>query len=210
MPTAKMKLLLEYDDFTPHTEGNCLKFIDKCVNKYPDIIFNLFTTPYYKGRDLSKCKLWCSEVRDHINNNNIVLGVHGYDHSHLEFSDKNYEETIDRIVKAEDIFREANLDFAKVFRFPFWACNRNSAKAVLDFRYNWYLHNNDWPLYRSIATLSDAIEYNWNLNSDYNSDKFITIAHGHTTEFNDNGIQKTFYRIERLINEHNPEFIKFL
>lgn len=207
MPNKEIKVVLEYDDFTPCQEGDCMDFVDNVISIYPNIVFNFFTTPNYKGYNIIHNKSWCSRLRGHINNNNICVCLHGLNHDYLEFLNKSFDETISIIKESEAILQNCGIEFAKCFRFPFWACNINAVKALKELGYTWYLHENDINLSRKLD-FNKCVQYNWNLNSDYDGDYDIVVAHGHTTEFNDNGIRKTFHRVEDLIKRFNVKFIK--
>ncbi len=75
------KIILEYDDFHPDSEVNCLGVVRELVHDFPNILINMFTVPCYKNQPLFENEEWCKEVRNLIKSNNLRLAIHGTYHT---------------------------------------------------------------------------------------------------------------------------------
>jgi predicted deacetylase len=205
----KKNLILEYDDFHWKYPENCLKTIKKFIEIIPNIKISLFTTPKHSGYKLSSNKEWCEEVKNLINDKNITLGVHGLFHSIEEFKHLSREEAVNKIIDAENEFKECNLPFVKVFRGPHWGINQNTYDALIELNYTHVYTHED---YKSLAEKNTNIKnviYNWNLKDAPQSNNLFLIGHGHTHNVCQNGIEETFERVAMFIKENDVEF-KFI
>jgi hypothetical protein len=204
-----MQIILEYDDFHPNPEVDCLQTVKELVNEFPNILINLFTIPCYKGTPLYESKDWCRDVRTLIESNSIRLAIHGTYHTQEEYKYYDYKTAVDKIKLSENIMSAAKLDFVKVFRGPHWGLCLESATALCDLGYTHiYSHN-------SYSALNDQIKdrvlvpiYNWNLAHEYPnfetppSNKII-ITHGHTHDVCGNGINESYGRLRTFLMENN-------
>ncbi len=202
-----MNVILEFDDFNPQHNVDCLEEIEKLVNLFPDIKLTMFTTSMYEQNNMSHWKDWCDKVRKYIESDNLRLAVHGLYHTNEEFKFKNKESAFDSIEKAEKIFNESNLPFIKVFRGPHWGINAATYEALIDHNYKFvYTHNDYYHLIDKYPQIRSVI-YNWNLKDDFDfvSDDII-IGHGHTHNVCGNGIEESMNRICSFIIKHSPTF----
>lgn len=204
-----MNLILEFDDFNPHFETNCIHELDRLIQSYPNIKINLFTSPAYKNKRLYEDHEWCSKVRNYIESDNIRLSIHGLYHTTEEFKFKTKSDAIEGLLTAQSIFKLSDLDYLLVFRGPHWGINDNTYEALIELEYTHVYTHND---YKELSDLySDKIKnvyYNWNLKDDFiiNNDSII-IAHGHTHNVCGNGINESMNRIITFIDQYNPNFL---
>lgn len=195
------KIILEYDDFHWKFPENCLDFLELIINKYPVLKISLFTTPIHSFLPLSQNNEWCKRVKKLIESNNIKLAVHGTYHNQEEFKNVSEEKAIDLLLKSEEEFKKSDLPFLKIFRGPHWGINQNTYNALKKLKYTHvYTHENYNNLTNENKDIKNII-YNWNLKDEFsiNSQSDIIIAHGHTFDTCSNGLEKTFDKIEKLM-----------
>lgn len=212
-----MNLILEFDDFNPKKEVNCLAEIEYLVDRYPNIKLTMFTTAAYEHNLLTYDLVWCNKVRELINNDNLRLAVHGCLHNTEEFKHMTKNDAITAIVTAESVFRIARLPFIRVFRGPHWGINQATYDALKWLEYTHVYTHED---YRTLADANSDIKnifYDWNLAGLYlppkKKDVFgfpdgyqVIIGHGHTHNVCGNGIQESLPRIIDFIESHRPIF----
>lgn len=200
-----MKLVLEFDDFNPKAEVNCLDKADELIKQYPNIKLTFFTTALYERVPLFRDKNWCERVKKHIENNNIRLAVHGLYHTVEEFKHKSKEDALLCLLIAESVFKVSKLPFIKLFRGPHWGINENTYEALIELEYKAVFTHFDYEHLIPKFSIPSVI-YNWNLKDVDCIEKNIVIGHGHTQNVCGNGIEESYNRICNFINKHNPEF----
>jgi len=212
-----MNLILEFDDFNPHPEVDCLAEIKAFVRVFPEIKLTMFTPALYKDTPLYSNPTWCDEVRKLIKSDNLRLAVHGCYHTNEEFKNIDYQDAIRTIVRAESIFRVAALPFIRCFRGPHWGINQSTYNALkwLDYTHV-YTHEDYKELADANQDVTNVI-YDWNLSGLYIpprkkdvfgfSDGFqVIVGHGHTHNVCGNGIQESSARIDDFIRTYTPKF----
>lgn len=208
------KLILEFDDFHPHNDVNCLEIAKKLIEKYPPIILNFFVPPKYMGQHLSADEYWCSEVFELIKSGNINLAVHGLTHSQEEFKNLEFDDARNRIVEAENILFEAGLPFQKVFRGPHWGIGIGSILALMYLDYtHLYSHTNYDLLHKLFSGDVKVVHYNWNLKDEFgtfenNPTSNVIVGHGHCPDVCNNGINESYDRICRALDSNSFEFLR--
>jgi hypothetical protein len=205
-----MKLILEFDDFNPKAEVNCIGEIQELVYTFPQIKLTMFTSALYERRALFSDPEWCKAVNKLIESNNLKLAIHGLYHTPEEFKHKTKDDALLSITVAESVFKVAGLPFIKVFRGPHWGINEATYEALIDLKYKAVYTHED---YRSLADKFPQIKsvfYNWNLKDNectaWNGIEPLVIGHGHTHNVCGNGIQESFDRISTFIQRYGPEF----
>lgn len=203
-----MNLILEFDDFNPEPEVNCLSQIEKLVKLFPSIKLTMFTTPLYNDNNMAYWNDWCNKVRSYIESDNLRLAIHGLYHTNEEFKFKSKENARDAIEKAESIFNKANLPFIKVFRGPHWGISSGTYEALIDLNYKYvYTHIDYRDLIEKYPNIKSVI-YNWNLKDEYvELNEPTVIGHGHTHNVCGNGIEESMDRICSFINKYSPNFL---
>lgn len=201
-----MKLILEFDDFNPRADVNCLASVEALIDIFPDIKLTLFTSPLYEKTPLFSDKEWCNRVRNHIESNNVRLAVHGLYHTTEEFKHKSYEDALLSIKLAEDVFEISDLPYLKVFRGPQWGINDNTYKALEKLNYEAVYTHEDYKHLIPNYTIKSLI-YNWNVKDTDCTSRDLVIGHGHTHNVCNNGIQESFVRIVNFINTNKPMFL---
>ena len=201
-----MKLALEFDDFNPKPEVNCIDKIDSLVKRYPNIKLTFFTTPLYERVPLFRDKQWCERVRVHIENNNIRLAVHGLYHTVEEFKNKSKEDALLSLIIAESVFKVAKLPFLKLFRGPHWGINENTYEALIELDYKAIFTHTDYAHLIGLYPQLKSVYYNWNLKDWDCTERQNVIGHGHTQNVCGNGIEESYNRICNFIDKYNPEF----
>lgn len=204
-----MNLILEFDDFSPHLESNCINELDYLIDKFPNIKINLFTSPAYKNVKLYDYPEWCDRVRVFIENNNIKLALHGVYHTTEEFKFKTKIEAVNSIIEGMSIFKYSNLDVLNVFRGPHWGINSDTYDALIELGFTHvYTHDDYKILSEKYDDKIKNVYYNWNLKDEFiNKNDDIIIAHGHTHNVCNNGIQESMSRIVKFIEDYSPNFL---
>lgn len=202
-----MKLALEFDDFNPKPEVNCIDIIDRIIAQYPNIKLTFFTTPLYERVPLFRDKKWCERVKKHIDNNNIQLAVHGLYHTVEEFKTKSKDDALLSIAVAESVFRVSKLPFIKLFRGPHWGINDATYEALIELEYKAVFTHPDYAYLINRHPQIKSIFYNWNLDSNTCAETDLVIGHGHTQNVCGNGIEESYNRICNFINKNNPTFV---
>jgi hypothetical protein len=214
-----MKLILEFDDFNPNPQVDCLAVARELIEKYPDIILNFFTVPVYEGICLHYDTRWIEEVKKFIDSGNIVLGVHGTFHTFREYALYDYPRSAIYLKHSHDKFNEAGLPFVKCFRGPYWGICEDSVQALIDMGYtHLYSHKEYTALNEKYADKIKIVYYNWNLKDAWLKlenplDSDIVVAHGHTSKHTHlscgNGIWECYNKICDFIDsQENIEFLR--
>lgn len=198
-------LVLEFDDFHWRSPENCIHEVDELIKEFPDIKISLFTTPLLNNLPLYENKDWINQVRSYIKSNNLRLAVHGLYHTQEEFKFLDKSQATQSLLLAQSIFVQSDLPFTKVFRGPHWGINEQSIQALNDLGYtHFYNHEN----YRHLDGVfnNKVIYYNWNLKDEAPVETLL-VAHGHTHNVCQNGINETMHRIKKFIREQKPKFL---
>ena len=207
-----MKLLLEFDDFNPKRDVNCLSTIQYLVRVFPNIKITLFTSPLYERNPLFSDQQWCRDVLQLIQSDNIRLAVHGLYHTTTEFKHKTYNDASISILLAESIFNHSGLPFIKVFRGPQWGMNNYTIEALIKANYTHiYNHEDSKWLELDFINKIKFVYYKWtlkdNLPENLTTINDVVVAHGHTHNVCNNGIIESVQKIEDCINNYNPTFL---
>jgi len=214
-----MKMILEFDDFNPNPQVDCLAVARELIEKYPNIILNFFTVPAYEGIWLHYDTKWIEKVKKFIDSGNINLGVHGTHHNFLEYKNKTYIDAKLSLMESLHNFDRANLKVSKVFRGPYWAINEDCVKALIDLGYtHLYSHKEYTALNEKYADKIKIVYYNWNLKDEWPKlenplDSDIVVAHGHTSRYPQlscqNGIWECYNKLCDFIDsQENIEFLR--
>lgn len=214
-----MKIILEWDDLNPNPNVDCLPIIDKLVGQFPKIVLNFFTVPIYGHTQLSYSIKWCDRIRTHIDNGNVVLGVHGTYHSFREYALYDYPHSAINLKHSHDKFNEAKLPFVKCFRGPYWGICEGSVEALIDMGYtHLYSHKEYTTLNEKYADRIKIVYYNWNMKDEWPKlenplESDIVVAHGHTAQWPHlscgNGIWECYDRLCSFIDsQDNIEFLR--
>ena len=173
---------------------------------------------------------WCQWLNKLISSGNFEVGLHGLLHHHgnpyvgyhsMEFLNLSYEESLKRIIEAENIFNRAKLRFVKVFRPPGWAVSDGLFEALRELGY--YLSCKSLNLTPEIVRGFLNIAPNWNIGEDsiekgmLLAKKYgIVTAYGHITsrygrETLKDGVDKNLDRIRtlliKLMKNYNVKFL---
>lgn len=213
--TTPTNIILEFDDLHWLYPENCLEYIDAFVEDFSDIKLNFFAISFLRGQAIYLNDNWCNRLRKHIENGNVQLAIHGFDHSHIEFEHIGKDEAAERITKAQEFLTKANLPFEKIFRGPFWGINENTYEVLVD---QGFTHVYTHKRYEKLNPNYDitSVFYNWNVMYEYeNMDKDeyaqpvendIVVSHGHTHNVG-NGIAESYFNISEFIDEHDLNFM---
>ena len=203
-----MKLILEFDDFNPNPEVDCIKEIKELVRLFPKIKLTMFTPALYNNTPLYSNPAWCDEVRQLIEKDNLRLAIHGCYHTTEEFKNKDYDDAMRTIVRAESIFRVAKLPFIRCFRGPHWGINQATYDALKWLEYTHVYTHED---YHALAISNPNVKniyYNWNLKDEIDTRlPHIVIGHGHTHNVCGNGIQTCLEKIANVMRNYDPQCI---
>ena len=214
-----MKIILEFDDFNPNPEVDCLEVAERLIQKYPDIILNFFTVPIYNNMALWHNNEWCNKVGKYIESGNIVLATHGTFHGFREYALLDYNQAKSYLKYSRAAFDIADLPFHKVFRAPYWGLCEDSVLALIDMGYtHLYSHKEYTTLNEKYADKIKTVYYNWNLKDEWPKlenplESDIIVAHGHTSKHAHlscgNGIWECYNKIcEFIDSQENIEFMR--
>lgn len=207
------KIILEFDDFHPDKNVNCLEILNDLISRYKkqNIIINMFVPPCYHGTPMSDDREWCSKVRKHILSGNLCLAVHGRIHSQEEFKNLTYQESYMSLLNAEEEFKKSQLPFKKIFRGPHWGIGTASIGALIARRYtHLYSHTSYQKFNDSYSHEISIVYYNWNLKDRFgvyeNTWSDFIVAHGHTSNVCGNGIEESYNRIVEALDNNEFDF----
>lgn len=213
-----MKIILEHDDLHPDPSVDCLEIAEQLLGKYPSLILNFFVPTYYNKKALFLEKEWCKRLQKLVEEDRVCLGIHGHSHSPLEFIAKSYQDAVISIKASEAILNTAGLPHAMAFRGPYWAINTPTIEALVDLGYtHLYSHISYNHLTDPFKEKIKIVYYNWNLKDEYLTlenplESGICVAHGHTSKHLSlncgNGLWDIYPKIEKLIEEENPLFMR--
>lgn len=203
-------LVLEYDDFCDQKPEDCLDFVEEKLRETPEIKITFFTVPAMRGRPIYRDE-WVKRVKALIDSDNIRLAIHGCMHVQEEMKFLTYEQTVQRIAVSEKILNDLGLPFIKVFRPPHWTPGRDLHRALVNSGYShWYNHEKHadmtdtalsfacQPIYSNF-NLKDPVPKTWDL-------KYM-IAHGHTHDVCENGIEQTWDKVLTINNRFEPQYL---
>lgn len=198
-----MNLILEFDDLHWKDPENCLSTITNLINKFNNIKLNFFTVANHSNIPISKNKEWCDRIRTYIESGNIQLVVHGNTHSFKEFEITNKKIIKEKLLSVENEFKNANLEYIKIFKGPNWGITTEVIEVLKELEYiSVFLHTD----YKHLEHNMKSIYYNWNLMDDKPPIASTLIAHGHTWNACNNGISQTYNKIVDFIIKNNPTF----
>jgi len=108
---------------------------------------------------LDKHKKWCEQLNKFVRKGNIEIAIHGlYHHRNsdphsAEFMNLHYEECKSRLIVAEEIFKQAGLEYVKGFRPPGWGISDGLFRALKELGYL-YISLDPWACRIPEMTLS--------------------------------------------------------
>lgn len=184
-----MKLVLEFDDFSPKNSNFGL--LEELKEHYPNFKVTMFTTPWeIRWGDQSPITLpeygpWVEAVKKC---DWIEIAIHGMTHAPMEFAEVSYDEAKKRVMIAEKMFQNRGIKYTKIFKAPFWALSINGEKAIKDLGF---------------IVVKDGY-YNWNLAEEMPKLK-VVVGHGHVQDTMGNGISECFQKLMKLPTD--TEFI---
>lgn len=201
------QVIFEFDDLHFTEPEDCLNEIDHLVKVIPNIKLSFFAVPMLRGNPIYENPLWIKRIHEHIKNNNVRLAVHGLEHLTLEFENINFENAMYRIQTAEDLFKQAELPFVKVFKGPHWGINLETLDALSYLEYT-HVYNHDDHIHLELNKYSfKFIHYNWNLKDEFeDNEQSLVVAHGHTWDTCSNGIKEVTPKIIEFVNKYHPTF----
>lgn len=176
-------------------------------NTYPGFRITAFTIPMSKDFFLpenkehfkiDKYRKWAEIVNAQ---DWIEVAIHGFAHTHLEM-ETSYAQAITLIDAVENMFAEIGLNYAKIFKAPYW---QYSYDALVALRDKGYLVAIDRNHPRPTPEGLDIYMYNWSFEEPPPAGAIIK-GHGHFTGRNSNNIKDTFPNIAH----HLPAATRFL
>lgn len=112
-------------------------YIRYILNFYP-IVKPLKFEPF----NLLKHPDWCNWVRNMVANNKFEIAIHGYNHYNpkkiihgQEFFEIDENKTREKIMAAENLFKDAGIYFVKGFRPPGWGISNSLIRVLVNFNY---------------------------------------------------------------------------
>uniref|UniRef100_A0A6M3XEG5 NodB homology domain-containing protein n=1 Tax=viral metagenome TaxID=1070528 RepID=A0A6M3XEG5_9ZZZZ len=198
-------LAITYDDFNCFGKFNCLNYIYKFKDLYPNIKITLFTIPNYFGIPLYLNNICCSEIINLIKNNTIEICIHGYKHNGAEFKDKSIQQSETMITASENILNQSNIKFKKIFKAPHHQINTNACIALDNKKYL-ALFTDKFQYKISEGYAFKNIMHNWDTKDNADTIIDILISYGHVHDSCNNYIATTFDKICKYIDEYNPIF----
>lgn len=201
-------LILDFDDFHWKKPQNCIETIKKLHKLRPNIKLSFFVSPNYENHLLTLDKDWCKEVKNLVESDVIRIGIHGWNHSQLEFENITKLEAMIKLDLAEKELEKAEIPFVKVFKGPHWGINYIAAETLSE---RGYTHIYSHPDKSSIQTRLESenknstlkfVYYNVNLKDTIdninNYDGINAVAHGHSWDVCENGIKESIVKIIKL------------
>jgi predicted deacetylase len=207
-------IILEFDDLHFDDRVDCLSVATELISKNKDIVLNFFVPTMYGGRLLPAApKGWLAEFKSHISNGNITVGIHGFDHSTLEFKNLTYEVAVSRIKAAEAVLNYSDIAYKKVFRAPQWGINSNVVEALIDLEYtHLYSHTDYNHITDKYKDKIKVIHYNFNLKDEWPrlenplQNPEIVVAHGHTSKYPELNCNNGIWDVKNKVMELSEKF----
>ena len=216
MPVVKQmkNIILEFDDLHFDDRVDCLSVATELINQNKDIVLNFFVPTIYGGKlIIAAPKDWMTEFKEHIDNGNITIGIHGLDHSTLEFKNLTYEVAVSKIKAAESVLNYCDIKFTKVFRAPQWGINTNTVEALIDLGYtHLYSHTDYNHITDQYKDKIKIIHYNFNLKDSWPrlenplQDPDIVVAHGHTSKYAELNCNNGIWDVKDKVMELSQKF----
>lgn len=201
------KILFDFDDLHCSSPVNCMSSIDLLCKEIPNIKLLFFTIPLYNNIPIHSDLSFCNRLREHINNKNVEIAVHGTTHSILEYKDKSYDDSYKSIELSIKIFKDAGIPIRNIFKGPYWGLNKNTVDALISHKFT-HIFNHEEYMYLENDSIK-FVYYNWNLKDSFDerllSEEFI-VAHGHTWDVCDNGIVQVTKKIIDTLTKY-PQLI---
>lgn len=185
---AKIKIALEYDDFSPRNTR--FDLLEKLREHYPTFKVTMFTVPW-EVRFGTQTPITEPDYAPFVNavkasKDWLEVALHGLTHAPMEFAELSHDGATKRLVIGQKMFENRGIDLVKIFKAPFWALSKEAKQAAED---------------QGFKVVEDHY-YNWNLADDFPqelADKgVIIIAHGHVQDVVGNGMEETFAKLMKL------------
>tara|TARA_Y100000310_G_C20699363_1_gene828290 strand:+ start:1267 stop:2106 length:840 start_codon:yes stop_codon:yes gene_type:complete len=150
---------------------------------------------------LTKHKEWCKWLSSH---KNFEIAMHGFSHHNekfglhqQEFESLSFEESLDRLQKAEQLFKDAGLKYVRGFRPPGWGSSNGMFEALRHLKMDFTaLHAKKFPGVNNFSTtkFGDLVNVpsNWDIRTGTIADAKRILEHGdlisadgHIAEYSD-------------------------
>ncbi len=207
-------VILEFDDLHFDDRVDCLSVATELINQNKDIVLNFFVPTMYGGRLLPAApKDWLAKFKNHVSNGNVVVGIHGFDHSTLEFKNLTYEAVVSRLKAAEAVLNYSDITYTKVFRAPQWGINSNVVEALIDLEYtHLYSHTDYNHITDQYKDKIKVIHYNFNLKDQWPrlenplQNPETVVAHGHTSKYPELNCNNGIWDVKDKVMELSKKF----
>lgn len=204
-----MNIIIEYDDFHWEMPENCLSSIYKIISEFPGIKISLFTIPFLRKKSLYEDRTWCRKVGKLIESGHIEIERHGFLHSTLEFKSEDLIYIREAILLGDSILAKSGLISKKVFRGPYWGISSQAINILNDLGYTHLYNHVDYSHLDSIFK-NKVVYYNWNLADEspqaIDPGYGFIVAHGHTHNVCNNGIEESMNRLRDFIYNNDVTF----
>jgi hypothetical protein len=128
-----MKICIDIDDYHTFPPWECTDVLGEILSRYPEAKFTLFFTPRMKGIPFNEKPHAVDKVRDLMRRGNVEVLAHGLTHKRFvngEFGSLPEFLAGARIDRAFALFREAEIECGKGFKFPWNMSSRGSLRAL--------------------------------------------------------------------------------
>lgn len=185
-----MKIILEFDDFSPRNSN--LGLLEDLKDHFKGFKVTLFTvawdirwgepTPITE----EKWKPFCEAVKK--SEDWMEIAVHGLTHVPSEFKNISYDKAKKRIGVAEKMLINREITYTKIFKAPHWDLSPGAKRALFELGFK---------------TVEDGY-FDWNLKDDFPKILLkagknpVIIAHGHIQNVMGNGLEEVMPKLLAL------------
>ena len=186
-----MKIVLEFDDFSPKNSN--LGLLEDLKDHYKGFKVTLFTVPYdiRWGEPTpitgEKFTPFCKAIRK--STDWIEIALHGLTHLKSEFKNASYDDAKKWMMVGEKMFINRAINYAKIFKAPHWDMSPGALRAAKELGF----------------TVAQDGYYNWNLKDDFPKELItgskkdpIIVAHGHIQNVMGNGLEEVMPKLLTL------------
>ncbi len=185
-----MKIVLEFDDFSPRNSNFGL--LEDLKDHFKGFKVSLFSVPW-DIRWGEPTPITDEKYIPFVNAVNasedwIEICVHGLTHMFSEFKTISYDEAKKRISIAEKMLINRAVKYAKIFKAPHWELSPGAKRALTELGFIY---------------VEDGY-YNWNLADEFPEEivkkdpKAVIIAHGHIQNVMNNGLEEVMPKLLAL------------
>jgi len=111
-----MKVCIDVDDYHSFSRWDCSDVLFRLIEKFPEIRFTIFFTPYMKNIPMTDYPQALDRMRELVESGKVEIFLHGLNHKRFlksEFSGYTRGQIKKRLERAESFFTKTKIKFKK-------------------------------------------------------------------------------------------------